>query len=525
MRHATSFREAISRHPSARSRCYALAALLLLAGLVAAIAWAISARGSGHSGRELQGQVSGRGTAGLGARAPGPSSGDTPALRGRRVGVRVDVNHPAAALPMDFLGLSFEDIAIPRISAYADGGNIERLLRSLGQGTLRFGGVSSDTVAWSPHAPPPEWATGTISERDLSGLATLARESGWGVVLTVNLGHYEPTAAAEEVASAHALLGTKLAGVEIGNEPDRFPLKGLRGAGWSFAAYGREFDAYRTAIARAVPGVPIFGPDASSGERVLPWLRAATRLHPAVLTDHYYPLSSCGSRPTVSELLSSIVRRQESSMLNSLDAIQRSSGIPLEIDETNNISCKGQPGVSDTFASALWAADYVGRAMTMGIRTLDFHNLISWPDSYSPLVAARGGLHPNPEWYALLLTEGLRGARPLSASVYGSPNLSASAFLGAGGAIQLLLVNFDPKSATPLLVRPEVPGHVAGGTILRLTAPSPNATSRVTLGGTEVARSGAWAPRLPLPTISKQKGSLAVAMPPGSAALITLRPG
>jgi hypothetical protein len=211
-------------------------------------------------------------------------------------------------------------------------------------------------------------------------------------------------------------------------------------------------------------------------------------------------------------------------MLSSLSAIERSSAIPLEIDETNNISCKGRPGVSNTFASALWAADYVGRAIATGIRNLDFHNLISWHGSYSPLVEATNGLHPNPEWYALLLAERLRGARPLSATVSGAPNLSASAFLSARGVIQLLLVNFDPPSATPLLVRPELGGRYSGGTILRLTGPSPDATSQVKLGGREVTASGAWGPRLPLPTVYENRGSLALAMPSSSAALITLRP-
>jgi hypothetical protein len=441
------------------------------------------------------------------------------------VKVSIDASHPRAAVPSDFLGLSFETAAIPRIAAYADGGNITQLLGSLGQATLRFGGVSAETVAWSREGSPPHWARGTITQGDLTGLATLARKTGWRVLLTVDLGHYEPAAAAKEAAAAHALLGSKLAGIEIGNEPDRFALKGLRGAGWSFSAYRREFQAYRVAIARAAPGVPILGPDASSGEPVLPWVRASASLRPAELTDHYYPLSSCGSTPQVSELLSPVVRRDENSMLRNLSAIERSSAIPLELDETNNISCKGWPGVSNTFASALWAADYVGRAMAAGIRNLDFHDLISWHGSYSPLVETTNGLHPNPEWYALLLTERLRGARPLSASVSGAPNLSASAFLSAGGVIQLLLVNFDGASATPLLVRPEVGGRISGGTILRLTGPSPSSTSHVKLGEREVSGSGGWRPRRPLPSVYENRGSLALAMPPSSAALVTLRPG
>jgi hypothetical protein len=533
MRHAVAFREAISRRSrlSSHRRRLAAAAALTAAVLVAGLIWTMRDHEDRHEGHNRQRTALGaRVTSGspgtpLGGGAAGPSVQVTPALQGRPVKVSIDVNHPGAAVPSDFLGLSFEAAALPRIAAYAHGGNLAQLLRSLGDGTLRFGGASADSrVAWSEKGALPSWASGAISTHDLAGLSTLARQTGWSVLLTVNLGHYDPAAAAREAAAAHALLGAKLAGIEIGNEPDRFYLDGMRGPGWSFWAYRRQFDVYRTAIARAAPGVPVASPDASSGERVLPWLRASAALRPALLTDHYYPLTSCGYTPVVSELLSPTVRQEESSMLSSLGAIQRSSAIPLQIDETNNISCKGQPGVSNTFATALWAADYTARTMAAGIRGLDFHDLISLPGAYSPLVETRNELHANPEWYALLLAQRLRGAKPLQATVHSAPNLTAKAFLSTGGVVQLVLVNFDPPGATPLLVRLQVARRFAGGTILRLTAPSPYATSHVKLDGREVTASGAWSAQLPLPSVYRRGGSLALAVPPSSAALVTLEP-
>jgi hypothetical protein len=363
-----------------------------------------------------------------------------------------------------------------------------------------------------------------MSRQDLAGLARLARETGWRVLLAVNLGHYEPAAAAAEAASARALLGARLAGIEIGNEPDRFPLKGLRGPDWSFSAYRRELEAYRLAIARAAPGMPVAGPDASSGERVLPWLRAAAALRPDLLTDHYYPLSACGSTPVVSELLSPAVRRDENSMLSNLRAIQAASGLPLYLDETNNISCKGQPGVSNTFASALWAVDYAARAMAAGARGLYFHDLLSMPGAYSPLVGTTDQLHANPEWYALLLTRRLRGTKPLQTTVSGSANLTARAFMSHDDTVRLVLVNFDLPRATPLLVRLNVPGRFTGSTILRLTAASPDATSHVLIGGSEVTAAGAIRTQLALPAVYQSGGSLALTLPPSSAALVTLNP-
>ena len=153
---------------------------------------------------------------------------------------------------------------------------------------------------------------------------------------------------------------------------------------------------------------------------MLPWVTDVANLaageRPAVLTDHYYPLTSCGGHtPKLSYIVSPLTRRAETVTLKRLAAIAQASALPLRIDETNNISCRGQPGVSDVFDSALWAVDYVARAMAVGVAGLNFHDLIGEPRTYSPLAAgdaaelAGGALHANPEWYALLLARHLLG--------------------------------------------------------------------------------------------------------------------
>jgi hypothetical protein len=63
---------------------------------------------------------------------------------------------------------------------------------------------------------------------------------------------------------------------------------------------------------------------------------------------------------------------------------------------------------------------------------------------------------------------------------------------------------------------------VAGGTVLRLTAPGPAATAGVRLGGRAVAPDGTWAPG-PLPAVSGRPGALAVQVAPSSAAVVTLQ--
>jgi hypothetical protein len=466
---------------------------------------------------------------------------------GRPVAVNVAEAPSGSAVPANFMGLSFEASALPLLASYAHGGDLAALLRSLGHGVIRLGGVSVDRrVAWSPEGTArPSWADVGVTRKQLADLAALARQSGWSVLLSVDLGHYDPTAAAREVASAHALLGNRLTGVAIGNEPDRYEGERLRAAGWGISGYERQWRAYSAAIRRAAPGVPIAGPDASSGIPPLSWVAAAGALHPALLADHYYPLSSCGGvQPQRGELLSPVTRAHEDTMLSRLRTITRARATPVRIDETGSISCHGASGVSNSFASALWAADWTVRAMDAGIAGLNFHDLVSERGAYSPLVLASDApatgardvpaaspLEGNPDWYALLLTAPLAGGVPLSTSVDGEPNLTAAAFASAGTAaarrnpVRLVLINFEPPSAKPLLVHLRVPARLTGGSVLRLMAGSPAAQARVELGASEVRPDGDWVPKLPLPRLYGGAGSLSLELPASSAALVTLEAG
>lgn len=115
----------------------------------------------------------------------------------RPISVSVDRSTAGATVPGDFLGLSFELSSLSRVASYAGSGDLVTMLRSLGRGVLRFGGASADTrVAWTDGATPrPAWASSVVERADFGALGNLAAESGWRVVLTIGLAHYEPEAA------------------------------------------------------------------------------------------------------------------------------------------------------------------------------------------------------------------------------------------------------------------------------------------------------------------------------------------
>jgi hypothetical protein len=338
-------------------------------------------------------------------------------------------------------------------------------------------------------------------------------------------------AAAREAAAAKAALGESLAAIELGNEPNAYASHGQREQPWEFVQYNAQVAAYRSAIEAAAPGIPLYGPDVSGSSAFEAWGPGeAVNQRPALLTGHHYPL---GCRqlisPTIGRLLSPLIRRKEGNSLRRYMSVARASATPFRLDETNTVSCGGTAGISNTFASALWAAAYLPSVMAAGVVGVNLHGNVANCKGYSPVCApspetlAAGALGAQPEWYALLLARSLLGSRPLP-TVLGNRrrrNVAASAFVASDGHLQLVIVDDDPPGDRALAVTLRVGGAFSHASVLTLTGPSPNAMSGVLLGRTHVAPGGTWAPaRLPQAVV--KHGVLTIRVAPSSAALVSV---
>ena len=144
---------------------------------------------------------------------------------------------------------------------------------------------------------------------------------------------------------------------------------GRRPLPWTYAQYGAQVSVYRRAIARAVHGIRFAGPDVSGSKIFATWGRREARAQrPALLTGHHYPLG-CEElpAPSIPRLLSARVHRREGNSLRRYTSISQASEISFRLDETNTVSCGGRAGISDTFASALWAVSYIVHTMQAGV--------------------------------------------------------------------------------------------------------------------------------------------------------------
>lgn len=486
--------------------------------------------------------------------AQAPAQASTP------VNIAIEAQAPGHPVPKRFLGLSFEAAALNQLAGYAHRGDLVSLLRSLGPGMLRFGGITADeNVAWSdPSTPAPAWASSTIGPAQMKALGELAKRSGWQVLLTVGLAHFEPQAAAREVAAAHHALGPYLAAVEIGNEPNAYGNHGFRGLPWIAQGYEEEVSDYRDAIEALTPGTPIAGPDVSGSGVFSEWgSEEALAQTPILLTGHHYPLGCAQTPPpTIEALLSAATRGAAARSLATYMTVASENEIPFRMDELGSVSCGGVAGVSNTFASALWATGYLTQAMDDGLAGINLQGNPTNCLGYTPLCApsagasAAGSLRAQPDWYALLLAKSLIGYRPLPTTIgsttptppppeapgseeqeapetvapAGAPDLVAASFLGPGHTVKVVLSDQESPGANPLEIHLAVGAGFAEGDLMRLEAPSPSATGDVTLAGKAVAANGSWhEPKHP-EIVPVHGGVATIQLNPSSATLLTFAP-
>jgi hypothetical protein len=451
----------------------------------------------------------------------------------------VDANRPGSPFDLGAVGLSVDANELGTDHLSANDRGLVRLMRLLGPSVLRIGGSSVDLSWWtSSGESPPPWATNTVTPADLAVVRGLLHATGWQVLLGVDLGHFEPARVANETRVAQQLLGTKLLGVEIGNEPNAYSDKNrkviVRPPTYGVSEYLHEAEAYRQALTAAAPGIAVYGP-ALSQTRWLTEMGASASMFTEI-TQHYYPTDTCLgalspgtiAQPTPAELLSPVVRDQEDETLKALAQVGALSDRPTRIGETGSAACTGNAAASPVFASALWSLDWTLRAASNGVKGLNFHGHLGVCGSYtqSPIcapsaeAAKAGDVTAQPEYYGLLAASRLEGGRFLPTSLNSSnqlPDLTTWATLAPGGAITITIDNL----ATAGLAQPvsiPMPGYTA--TEEQLVGPSVEARSGLTFGAAPVTGKGQWRPRPA--RLPHRGGSFRIVVRPASAVVITL---
>jgi hypothetical protein len=352
-------------------------------------------------------------------------------------------------IPDRFMGLSYEKIAMSYSYFHPSNRDLIALFRCLGDGVLRIGGGSVDHVLWT--------ATGSgthlqVAPANIKSLAGFLQATGWVCLYGVNLATSTPALAAEEVAYAVATLGLSLLGIEIGNEPDEYGIAGGFFPGnWTFQDFLARWNLFRTAIIQAAPNSPLTGPATAGGSHItgwtLPFGQSVTPSGISLLTQHYYRANGASPGSTASLLISPDT--QLNADLETLNAGAQQLSIPYRISECNSFYGGGAAGVSDSYASSMWAIDFLFDAALGGAIGVNMHGGGNGP-GYTPISDDSGGvIEARPEYYGLLFFS-LAGPGTLLATQLsvGSADATAYAVRSASGGLNVTVVNKETQNLT-----------------------------------------------------------------------------
>jgi hypothetical protein len=450
------------------------------------------------------------------------------------------------AVPPGFLGLSIE---YPTVEGYAgsDPRNLNTVLTALignlapGQApVLRIGGDSSDRTWWPvPGLQRPAGVSYSLDSRWIAVTRALQQALGARLILGVNL---EANSAAVASAEAQALMAglgrSSIEALELGNEPNlyaTFP--------WYVTAQGRpvngrgrdySFDQYLNEYRRTGAGLPapLAGPTAGGVlwlNYLAPFLLAEPKT--GLVTLHRYPLQLCTTPPaspqypTLANLLASASSTGLANGVVPDVTIAHAHGLQLRIDEMNSVACGSASGVSQTFASALWAVDALFEMARVGVDGVNIH---TFPGAGYELfrftnTGGRWSATISPEYYGLLMfAQSVPAGSRLSAITGALPaHLKAWAVRTGDGQTRVVLINEDTRAHAVSL---RGAGLVGPGTLSRLQASGLTATSGVTLGGQSFGsetQTGLLFGPAQSSTVRPTAGQYRVTVPAASAATLT----
>jgi hypothetical protein len=403
---------------------------------------------------------------------------------------------------------------------------MKNMLMALGPGVLRLNGGNG---WWTPGARVARSDSATVLVgADFDRLFDICSAANWTAIVGVNFQAGLSDTSAAEAAFVQARGGSVLRGVELGNEPDLgvgfIP-------GYSFSTYLTQVDTFLNAIQQRAPGMLVVAP-ATANDTV--WFRqtiahAPTRF--ALATHHHYSLIDDPGvpevnfrYPTIAHLLSDTLLGDELALDKNLAAAARRYGLPMRMGELNTGDLGGKAGVSNVFASALWAVDHEFIAAEAGLAGVNF-NMTLGGGFYGPFaLGLKGALTARPMVYGMLaFADAARGqvlnlaatnSRHWSVTAHGSVTL-------ADGIVRLAVVN---KDTTTVPVRITVPGAVTV-TVRRLTAGATTSpltdSTGVTYAGASVTTSGTFTP-VASETVTPVAGVFVVSLPSASAAVVVV---
>lgn len=415
------------------------------------------------------------------------------------VSVTFNLQRSGTEIAPDYLGLSFE---MQRVLPDANGGHffsptnraLIATLKTLGIKNLRVGGNTADR----PTMPLP-------ARTDVDNLFAFAQAAGVKVIYTLRLNQGDPEADAQMADYILRRYRKQLDCFAIGNEPNVY-----------FKQFGpyltewKKFAAQITAPTNA-PGARFCAPSVSPGHES--WSRdfanemsRSGRLK--FISQHDYPGGDARKvkDPAVGrdKILSAAMDEHYAKFAGAFVPSVLSNGLPYRLEEANSFYDGGAEDVSDTFASALWALDYLWWWAAHGASGVNFHTgdtvasrIEGAPCRYATFWTSPAGYNVHPIGYAeKMFSLGAHGRlAPFTVTNPDRLNLVAYAVLSDHRTLRVTLINREHGPAGRGANVTLTPGFAqARARAMFLMAPGGDVAAKtgVTLGDAEIQDDAVW---------------------------------
>ena len=323
-----------------------------------------------------------------------------------------------AVMPARFVGIKFGKSEFGKHTAAFSASNTRMVnsFRSLspisGQGCILT--LGADFTKWVPGAPAQ--TAGQVSQADIEALAGFLNAANCKLDYTAEILNNTPANAANEIAYVERTVTPNWLGFGFGNEPDGSDFNGI-----SAVNYAKEWNTFAEAALSTDSKLLFKGPETGIASNLGTWLAAwyqqNAHLPLAYGAQHYYVNgpAGCATCTSANALESRAGEAYWSTMV--LEKNRFGAGLakplPVALTETNNFYDGGAPGVSNSFASALYSFDFMFQAAQAGFSSVQFMETDNWSQGYSPLNVINGYVYgPKLEYYGMYLAA-LAGYGPM----------------------------------------------------------------------------------------------------------------
>ena len=425
--------------------------------------------------------------------------------------VTVHGDEVLARVPADFLGLSYEAAQLTHPDFFSGTNTrLVALVQTLStHGVLRIGGNTSAFTRWDASGTGGHGGSSTgsmdaagygpdrgvgaskqvsgmyaITPRAIEQLRTFLDATGWGLIYGLNLRNGTPDAAAEEAGYVARVCGPRLVALQLGNEPDLFRHDDGRGDGkgsfWTYPEFLQKWKAMYAAVHARVPQAAIFGPDSAFKADYGARFASDAKGEFQAITTHYYAEGPpTDPKMTIDYLLHPGERLQQE-LYAAMDAA-KAAGLPYRMSEGNSCYNGGKPGVSDTFASALWAGDFLLDLAARGAQGVYLHG--GGNGVYTPIAAGQDGVaSARPDFYGMWLAAQFAGSEMVRVELALAGGMSleqanVTAYAAKKGKATLLAVFNKGQGDVTLAAAP-----MHGGGMSVLHGPALDSTTGVAFG-------------------------------------------